>query len=123
MSGIFVLGLLTSLAGLMLLSLVRRLSRLGRLKFAYAVGWGLVGLLSLLAPAAAVFFGWIAQSIDVPLDIMLPFIGMIFLISVSMQLSISVSGHSRQLESMAARVAELEYSINTDKATDHSLKD
>jgi len=123
MSGIFVLGLLTSLAGLMLLSLVRRLSRLGRLKFAYAVGWGLVGLLSLLAPAAAVFFGWIEQSIDVPLDIMLPFIGMIFLISVSMQLSISVSGHSRQIESMAARVAELEYSINTDKATDHSLKD
>lgn len=108
------LGMLTAGAGFFLLFSVRRLSRLGRLKFAYALGWGLIGLLGLLAPVVTIAIDWLLQSRDVPIDTLLLFIGIVFFIILLMQLSISVSGLSRQLMAVAERVAELEHLVNKD---------
>lgn len=117
------LGILFALASLGLLFSVRRLTRLGRLKFAYAVGWGMIGLLGLLAPAVALAIDWLEQSLDLPIGTLLLFIGIVFLITLSMQLSISVSGLSRQLVEVAERVAELEHSSNKDGAKFDSTQD
>jgi len=115
MSRSLTVGILLALLSLGLLYSVRKLSHLGRLKFAYALGWGVIGILGLLAPVAAVAIDWFAQSLRVPIGTLLVFVGIIFLVSLSMQLSISVSGLSRQLEKVSERVAELEHSANADR--------
>lgn len=117
------LGFLTALAGLFLLLSVRRLSRLGLLKFAYALGWGIIGLFGFLAPAVAVAIDRLAQSFDVPVSTLLLFVGIVFLIALSMQLSISVSGLSRQLVAVAERISELENLSNENGAKRDSPQD
>lgn len=115
MSKSLTVGILLALVSLALLYSVRKLSHLGRLKFAYSLGWGVIGLLGLLAPVAAVAIDWFSQSLEIPIGTLLVFVGIIFLVSLSMQLSISVSGLSRQVEKVSERVAELEHSVNADR--------
>jgi len=83
----------------------------------------MIGLLGLLAPAVALAIDWLEQSLDLPIGTLLLFIGIVFLITLSMQLSISVSGLSRQLVEVAERVAELEHSSNKDGAKFDSTQD
>lgn len=115
MSKSLTVGIFLALVSLGLLYSVRKLSHLGRLKFAYALGWGVIGILGLLSSAAALAINWFAQSLEIPFGTLVVFIGIIFLVSLSMQLSISVSGLSRQLEKVSERVAELEHSANADR--------
>lgn len=110
------LGVLLAIASGGLLYSVRKLSRLGRLKFAYALGWGIIGVLGLLAPIGAVLIERLAVSLDLPVGTLIVFVGAVFLVSLSMQLSVSVSGLSRQIEEISARVAEIDYSTNSDEA-------
>lgn len=110
------LGVLLAIASVGLLYSVRKLARLARLKFAYSLGWGVIGILGLLAPIGAVLIERLAQSLDVPVSTLLIFVGAVFLVSLSMQLSISVSGLSRQIEEISSRVAEIDHSVSSDGA-------
>jgi len=107
--------LVVSGACVALLLLVWKQSRLGRLKLAYALGWaGLVGT-GLLAPFLLMFSKPVAKWLMVAESTLLVLIASTFLLLITIQLSISVSGLSRQIEEISLRVAEVE-SAETKKA-------
>ena len=87
--------------------MVYRLARTGRLSFRYTVGWLTLSMLGLLAG----FFGPIVQPIAEFLKLtpaaLLALFAVILLVSICIQLSISISGLQEQLRSMAEKVALL----------------
>lgn len=94
----------------MLLVLVWKQSRLGRLKLAYALGWtGLIGI-GLLSPFLLVFSKPVARWLMVAESTLLVLLASTFLLLITIQLSISVSGLSKQIEEISLRVAEAESS-------------
>lgn len=107
-------GALCAIASLALLYSVRRLSRLGRLKFAYSLGWVVVGITALMTSILAEVLRFFAQDIERPIQVLLSFGGVMFFLSLLMQLSISVSGLSKQNEQIAESFAKLEYLLSKD---------
>jgi len=101
--------------GACLLYVVKKLSRLGRLKFAYAMGWGVIGILCMFVAVTVLF---LAPFLEAPLDTMvisIVCVGGACLVAVLVQLSISVSVIARQVEKVATRIAEIEHSMNRDQ--------
>ena len=92
----------------LLLLLVWKQARLGRLKLAYALGWtALIGT-GLLAPFLLVFSKPIANWLMIAESTLLVLVASTLLLSITIQLSISVSGLSKQIEEISLRIAEVE---------------
>jgi len=81
------------------------LGRSGRLSFRYSVGWltffGLAALSSFLLPVASP----ISSAIGVTPGVIVTFVVSIALLSICIQLSISISGLQRQVRRLAEEIA------------------
>jgi len=91
--------------GLMFLMTVYKIARLSKLSFRYAVGWLLVGVMSLIAALLIPFTGSVAEKLNVTPSAVLV-IGTVFLVvTICIQLSISISGMQNQIYRLAEDIA------------------
>lgn len=91
---------------------VHRLGRHQRLSFRYAVGWMLLGSLGLIAGALVPLAEPIADLLSVSPAALLGLGGMILLLVLCVQLSISISGLQEQVRTMAEEAAFLREEID-----------
>ena len=87
--------------------MVYRLVRIGRLSFRYAVGWLALSMLGLLAGVFVPIVQPIAEFLKLSPAALLALLAVVLLVSICIQLSISISGVQEQLRSMAEKVALL----------------
>ena len=87
--------------------MVYRLARTGRLSFRYTVGWLTLSMLGLLAGFFVPIVQPIAEFLKLTPAALLALFAVILLVSICIQLSISISGLQEQLRSMAEKVALL----------------
>ena len=97
--------------------MVYRLARTGRLSFRYTVGWLTLSMLGLLAGFFVPVIQPIAEFLKLTPAALLALLAVVLLVSICIQLSISISGLQEQLRSMAEKVALLrtETDENRDK--------
>ena len=87
--------------------IVHRLARIGRLSFRYTVGWLSLSMLGLLAGLFVPIVQPIAGFLKLTPAALLALLAVVLLVSICIQLSISISGLQEQLRSMAEKVALL----------------
>jgi hypothetical protein len=87
--------------------MVYRLARTGRLSFRYTVGWLTLSMLGLLAGFFVPIVQPIAEFLKLTPAALLALLAVVLLVSICIQLSISISGLQEQLRSMAEKVALL----------------
>jgi hypothetical protein len=87
--------------------MVYRLARIGRLSFRYTVGWLTLSMLGLLAGFFVPIVQPIAEFLKLSPAALLALLAVVLLVSICIQLSISISGVQEQLRSMAEKVALL----------------
>lgn len=91
---------------------VHRLGRRQRLSFRYAVGWMLLGSLGLVAGVLVPLAEPLADLLSVSPAALLGLGGMILLLVLCVQLSISISGLQEQVRSMAEESSFLREEID-----------
>ena len=109
MSNVAIQSLLVALGGLGLLTGVFLLARRGLLSLRYALGWMAVSLLLVVAAIVLVLIGGISHSLPLTPTGLLASVGLAFLLVISLQLSISLSGQReaiRELSEANALLAE-----------------
>lgn len=84
---------------------VYRLARVGRLSFRYTVGWLLLSMLGLLAGFFVPVIQPVADFLKLTPAALLALMAVVLLVSICIQLSISISGLQEQLRSMAEKIA------------------
>ena len=87
--------------------MVYRLARIGRLSFRYTVGWLSLSMLGLLSGLFIPIVQPIAGFLKLTPAALLALLAVVLLVSICIQLSISISGLQEQLRSMAEKVALL----------------
>ena len=97
--------------------MVYRLARIGRLSFRYTVGWLSLSMLGLLAGLFVPIVQPIAGFLKLTPAALLALLAVVLLVSICIQLSISISGLQEQLRSMAEKVALLR--TETDENRNH----
>lgn len=97
--------------------IVYRLARIGRLSFRYTVGWLTLSMLGLLAGFFVPIVQPIAKFLKLTPAALLALMAVVLLVSICIQLSISISGLQEQLRSMAEKVALLR--TETDETRDN----
>ncbi len=120
---------LVALGGLGMFAVVFALSHRQLLSLRYALGWMSVSAVLVIAAIVLVLFGGISESLPISPTGLLAAIGLAFVLAITMQLSISLSGHQdaiRQLSEANAlleeRLARLEREINV-QTRDRSVPD
>ncbi len=120
---------LVALSGLGMFAVVFALSHRQLLSLRYALGWMSVSALLVIAAIVLVLFGGISESLPISPTGLLAAIGLAFVLAITLQLSISLSGHQdaiRQLSEANAlleeRLARLEREINV-QVRDRSVPD
>jgi Uncharacterized conserved protein (DUF2304) len=109
MSNVAIQSLLVALGGLGLLTGVFLLARRGQLSLRYALGWMAVSVLVVVAAIVLVLIGGISHSLPLTPTGLLASVGLAFLLVISLQLSISLSGQReaiRELSEANALLAE-----------------
>jgi hypothetical protein len=96
-----------ALLSLVFAGIVYRLARIGRLSFRYTVGWLTLSMLGLLAGFFVPIVQPIAEFLKLTPAALLALMAVVLLVSICIQLSISISGLQEQLRSMAEKVALL----------------
>ena len=113
---------LVALGGLGMFAVVFTLSRRQLLSLRYALGWMSVSALLVIAALVLLLIGGISESLPITPTGLLAAIGLAFVLAITLQLSISLSGHQdaiRQLSETNAlleeRVARLEREVNEER--------
>lgn len=102
------------------LLVIVRLARRRLISFRYAVGWILIGLVALAAGLVIPVIGPIARWLRVGEVTVVAATAVALLLSVCVQLSISISGLQRQLQRLAEELAILRHRVERaedDRAT------
>lgn len=99
--------LLAALIGIILLTVVVWLSQRGLLSFRYAMGWIAVASTGILAGLFIPFAEPLARALGLSSAALLAIIGLIFFVSIAIQLSISISGLQKQVRTLAEELARL----------------
>jgi len=119
-------AILVALLGLLIIAAVIHLSRTRKLSFRYTAGWIAIGgtglLSSLLIPLAEP----VADAFGLSATALVALVAAVLLLTVAVQLSISISGLQRQVQDIAEEIAliNLESSRSTasrevNNASDH----
>ncbi len=95
--------------------IVYRLARIGRLSFRYTVGWLTLSMLGLLAGLFVPIVQPVAGFLKLTPAALLALLAVVLLVSICIQLSISISGLQEQLRSMAEKVALLRTQTDEDR--------
>jgi hypothetical protein len=101
MSNIAVQSLLVALGGLGMLTGVFFLARRGLLSLRYALGWMGVSVLLFVAALVLVLVGGISNSLPLTPTGLLASVGLAFLVVISLQLSISLSGQQEAIRELS----------------------
>jgi Zn-dependent protease with chaperone function len=101
MSNVAIQSLLVALGGLVLLTGVFLLARRGLLSLRYALGWMAVSLLVIVAALVLVLIGGISHSLPLTPTGLLASVGLGFLLVISLQLSISLSGQREAIRELS----------------------
>jgi hypothetical protein len=118
-SNLAVQALLVALGGLGMFLVVFELSRRSLLSLRYALGWMGVSVLLVVAGILLVAVGGLSDSLPFTPTGLLAAVGLAFVLAITLQLSISLSGHQdaiRELSEANAlleeRVTELEHAAH-----------
>lgn len=101
MSNVAVQSLLVALGGLGMLTGVFVLARRGLLSLRYALGWMAVSVLVVVAALVLVLVGGISNSLPLTPTGLLASVGLAFLVVISLQLSISLSGQQEAIRELS----------------------
>lgn len=101
MSNVAIQSLLVALGGLVLLTGVFLLARRGLLSLRYALGWMAVSILVVVAALLLVLIGGISNSLPLTPTGLLASVGLAFVLVISLQLSISLSGHQEAIRELS----------------------
>src|ERR1700719_2393706 len=101
MSNVAVQSLLVAGGGVGLLSGVFLLARRGLLSLRYALGWMAVSILVVVAALLLVLIGGISNSLPLTPTGLLASVGLAFVLVISLQLSISLSGQQEAIRELS----------------------
>lgn len=104
--------LYAALASLVFVVLIWRLGRSQKLSFRYAVGWLLLGALGVVAGLLAPLAEPVADYLSISPAALLAIGGMVLLLVLCVQLSISISGLQEQVRTLAEECAFLRSEID-----------
>lgn len=97
-----------------------RLGRRGRLSFRYTVGWillfGVGALSALLLPLVEP----VADFLNITPAAVVAVLGLLLLLAICVQLSVSISGSQEQIRRLSEKIALLEAKVE-DNGEDHSI--
>jgi hypothetical protein len=99
---------LVALGGVAMFTVVFALSRRQLLSLRYALGWMGVSALLVIGALALVLLGGISKSLPITPTGLLAGIGVAFVLLITLQLSISLSGHQNAIRELSEASALLE---------------
>jgi hypothetical protein len=99
---------LVAVGAVVMFSIVFALSRRGLLSLRYALGWMAVSALLVLAAIVIGLIGGIGQSLPFTPTGLIAVVGLGFLLAITLQLSISLSGHQDAIRELSEANALLE---------------
>ena len=89
--------LIIEFSGLLFVALIYRLARSGKLSFRYVIGWISLAVLIIAAGPMSFALVPISNALDITQGALISIIGLIIVLLICIQLSISISGiHERQ---------------------------
>ena len=108
MSNIAIQCLLVAAGAVVMFSTVFALSRRGLLSLRYALGWMAVSTLLVIVAIAIALVGGIGKSLPFTPTGLIAVVGLGFLLVITLQLSISLSGHQEAIRELSEANALLE---------------
>lgn len=99
---------LIALGGVGMFAVVFALSRRQMLSLRYALGWMSVSALIVVSAIVLALFGGISESLPIAPTALLAAIGLAFVLAITLQLSISLSGHQDAIRQLSEANALLE---------------
>jgi hypothetical protein len=99
---------LVALGGLAMFAVVFELSRRQLLSLRYALGWMSVSAVLVVGAIVLVLVGGISDSLPITPTGLLAAIGLAFVLAITLQLSISLSGHQEAIRELSEANALLE---------------
>jgi hypothetical protein len=99
---------LVAVGAVVMFSIVFALSRRGLLSLRYALGWMAVSTLLVIAAIVIGLVGGIGQSLPFTPTGLISVVGLGFLLAITLQLSISLSGHQEAIRELSEANALLE---------------
>ncbi len=112
MSNLAVQALLVALGGLGMFLVVFELSRRSLLSLRYALGWMAVSVLLVVAGILLIAVGGLSDSLPFTPTGLLAAVGLAFVLAITLQLSISLSGHQDAIRELSEANALLEERVN-----------
>ena len=91
---------------------VFRLSRRGMLSFRYSIGWFSIMFLGLLAAPFVVIFAPLAEKLKLTPSALLAAISTIAVVVILIQLSVSISGNQRKMDTLVSENALLKEKLD-----------
>ena len=91
---------------------VFRLSRRGMLSFRYSIGWFSIMFLGLLAAPFVVIFAPLAEKLKLTSSALLAAISTIAVVVILIQLSVSISGNQRKMDTLVRENALLKEKLD-----------
>lgn len=104
-------ALLAGMVGLLVVFVVIRLSRRGQLSFHYTFGWIVVASFGILAGLFIPVVEPIAITLGLSAAALIGMGALVFITVIAIQLSISISGLQRQVQSLTEETARLKYDV------------
>ena len=120
MSNLGVQAALVALGGLGMFLVVFELSRRGLLSLRYALGWMGVSVLLVGVGVLLVLVGGLSQSLPFTPTGLLAAVGLAFVLLITLQLSISLSGQQEAIRQLSEANALLEERVNR---LEHDVED
>jgi hypothetical protein len=122
-SNLGVQAALVALGGVGMFLVVFELSRRGLLSLRYALGWMGVAVLLVAAGVLLVLVGGLSESLPFTPTGLLAAVGLAVVLLITLQLSISLSGHQEAIRQLSEANALLEERVNRleHEVEDHSV--
>jgi uncharacterized membrane protein YfcA len=105
-----------TIAGLMMAISVYMLARRGRLSFRYTVGWLVLCLFGITAGALVQIVQPLAEKLKVTPAALLSISAVLLLVSICIQISISISGMQEQIRRLTEEAAEIKLRLEEHQA-------
>jgi hypothetical protein len=105
--------LLAAIISFVLLISVYRLGRKQKLSFRYTVGWMFLGLLGLVAGLVSPFAEPLAETLKITPSALIGVGAIVLLVTLCVQLSISISGLQEQIRLLAEEASFLRHKIDS----------
>ena len=112
MSNLAVQAVLVALGGIGMFLVVFELSRRGLLSLRYALGWMGVSVLLVAVGVLLVLIGGLSESLPFTPTGLLAAVGLAFVLLITLQLSISLSGQQEAIRALSEANALLEERVN-----------